>query len=155
MITLTDIQHRFGFTRNEVVLVLLLSAALAAGTAIRWLRGEANAGGDIPASASYAASDSVFAALSAAADADTVRETPGRGIPGGPRKPRLDSASIDINAAGEGDLVRLPGIGDAFARRIISFRKEQGRFSRVEDLMRVSGIGKKKFQALRPFVTAR
>jgi len=155
MITLTDIQHRFGFTRNEVALVLLLGAGLAAGTGIRWLRGDETAAGEIPTASSYAASDSMFAALSAAADADTLREAaPGR-TRAPARKPRLDSASIDINAAAAADLVKLPGIGDALARRIISFRDEHGRFSRVEDLMQVSGIGKKKFQALRPFVTAR
>jgi comEA protein len=155
MITLTDLQHRFGFTRNEVVLVLLLGAGLAAGTLIRWIPGVYGAGGEIPAESSYAASDSVFASLSAAADADTIPEA-AQGLPHAPaRKPRLDSASIDINAASRGDLEKLPGIGDAFARRIISFREEHGRFSRVEDLMQISGIGKKKFQSLRRFVTVR
>ncbi len=155
MITLTDLQHRFGFTRNEVALVLLLSAGLAAGTGIRWLRGEDIAGGEIPTASAYAASDSMFAALSAAADADTVPEFPAAAMHAAQRKLRLDSASIDINTASADDLAKLPGIGDAFARRIISFREEHGRFSRVEDLMQVSGIGKKKFQALRPFVTTR
>jgi len=155
MMTLTDLQHRFGFTRNEVVLILLLSAGLAAGTGIRWLRGDAGAGGEIPPSSSYAASDSVFAALSAAADADTLPAAPSPGAHGPGRKPRLDSASIDINSAPAADFEKLPGIGGAFARRIISFRDEHGPFSRPEELMQVSGIGKKKFQAIRPFVTVR
>jgi DNA uptake protein ComE-like DNA-binding protein len=114
MITLTDLQHRFGFTRNEVALVLLLGAGLAAGTLIRWLRGEYGTGGEIPSASSYAASDSAFAALSAAADADTIPEA-ASGPPHAPaRKPRLDSASIDINAASGGDLEKLPGLGDAW-----------------------------------------
>ena len=36
----------------------------------------------------------------------------------------------------------LPGIGEKTAEKIIAYRNENGRFSAIEDLMNVSGIGK-------------
>jgi competence ComEA-like helix-hairpin-helix protein len=155
LITLTDLQHRFGFTRNEVVLILFLSVSLLAGAGIRMFRADISGGAEIPASSFYASSDSEFAALSSAAgsgDSATGAPHSGRVFP---RKPIPPAASVDINTATRGELTGLPGIGDAYADRIISFRQEHGRFSRINDLMRVPGIGRKRFEALRPFITVR
>lgn len=153
MMSLADLQHRFGFTRNEVTLILFLSVSLLAGAVIRWLRPEIPPGVEIPPSSVYAASDSEFAALSSRAAADTAEAALREKIQ--PHKPRLDSASIDLNTAPLAELARLPGIGQAYARRIIAYRETHGSFSRVDDLMNVTGIGAKRFQALRPFVTLR
>ena len=155
MISLTDLQHRFGFTRNEVALILFLSMSLLAGTGIRWFRSAGQGGTEFPPASFYAASDSEFAARSAAAAADTVSLRPVARSRPFPHKPALPSASIDINRASPAELAGLPGIGDAYARRITAYRDGHGRFSRIDDLMHVSGIGPKKFQALRPFVTVR
>ena len=70
-------------------------------------------------------------------------------------KPRPDSASIDINTASAGELVRLPGIGPAYALRIVAYRDAHGPFTCTDDLMNVRGIGTKKFLALRRYVTLR
>lgn len=61
-------------------------------------------------------------------------------------------APIDINEAGEEALIAIPGIGEATAERIVSWREEHGPFRRVEDLMKVRGIGEKSFQKIRPYV---
>ena len=155
MISLTDLQHRFGFTRNEVALILFLSLSLMAGAGIRWIRSAGREGTEIPPAYFYAASDSEFAARSLVAAADTALPGPATRSRPSPHKPALPSAGIDINSATAADLVQLPGIGDAYARRIVAYRDGHGRFSRIDDIMRVSGIGPKKFQALRPFVTVR
>ena len=63
------------------------------------------------------------------------------------------SGPIDINRAGEVELASLPGIGEVVAKRIVEFRKEHGPFQRVEDLMKVKGIGEKSFEKLRPAIT--
>lgn len=62
---------------------------------------------------------------------------------------------VDLNTADETDLAAIPGIGPALASRIITFREAQGSFNRVEDLMLVPGIGKKKLTAFQPFITTR
>ncbi len=55
---------------------------------------------------------------------------------------------ININSAGEQELQSLPGIGEVKAKSIISYREENGPFQRVEDLLQVSGIGEKTFEAI-------
>lgn len=58
-------------------------------------------------------------------------------------------AVIDLNAADRAALETLPGIGPALADRIIAWRDEHGRFSAVEDLLDVTGIGDGRFADLR------
>lgn len=56
---------------------------------------------------------------------------------------------ININAADVQTLMLLEGIGETLAQRIVDDRAENGAFSSVEDLMRVSGIGEGKLNAIR------
>ena len=58
---------------------------------------------------------------------------------------------ISLNSATETELTQLPGVGAATARRIISFRSRQG-FQRVEDVMKVPGIGPAKFAKMKPYL---
>jgi len=61
---------------------------------------------------------------------------------------------VDLNTADEQTLETLPGVGPATAQKIIADRSANGRFASPEDLMRVSGIGPKKYGALKDLVTA-
>ncbi len=67
---------------------------------------------------------------------------------------RSDTAGtpIDVNRATAKELTAVPGIGETLAKRIVAFRDEHGPFRRVEDLMKVKGIGEKSLQKLRPHV---
>ncbi|WP_443812782.1 ComEA family DNA-binding protein [Collinsella sp.] len=56
---------------------------------------------------------------------------------------------VNINTAGEAELDELPGVGPSTARSIIEDRDANGPFATIEDLMRVSGIGEKKFEKLK------
>lgn len=59
--------------------------------------------------------------------------------------------SVRINSASASELQQLPGIGPALAKRIVETRNS-GRFTSVEDLLRVPGIGKAKLAKLRDYV---
>lgn len=60
---------------------------------------------------------------------------------------------INLNTATPSDLDTLPRIGPAMAERIIAWRDENGRFTSVDDLLAVPGIGDKMLEALRDLVT--
>jgi len=62
---------------------------------------------------------------------------------------------INLNAAGQSLLETLPGIGPTLARRIIQYREINGRFTSIEELRDVSGIGDKKFAAVKDLITVR
>jgi len=62
------------------------------------------------------------------------------------------SGKININTANTQDLMALPGVGEATAKKIIVDREKNGPFKTPQDLMRVSGIGEKKFADMEPHI---
>lgn len=60
---------------------------------------------------------------------------------------------LDLNSATEKQLEQLPGVGPATAKAIVQFRQKSGPFRRVEDLLAVPRITKKRLEKLRPYVT--
>ena len=62
------------------------------------------------------------------------------------------SKKININTATEEELDTLPGIGQATAQKIIEYRKENGKFSNIEDIKDVSGIGDSKFDKIKALI---
>ena len=63
---------------------------------------------------------------------------------------RADSAevqTININTASVKELSRLKGIGPSHAAKIVAYREKNGPFKMPEDLVQVSGIGQKPFEA--------
>ncbi len=66
--------------------------------------------------------------------------------------PSMDSPLIDLNTATSEQLQTLPRIGPATAKRIIEYRETSGRFSSVEDLANVKGIGQKTLERIRHLV---
>ncbi|MDR2690528.1 MAG: helix-hairpin-helix domain-containing protein [Azoarcus sp.] len=59
---------------------------------------------------------------------------------------------VDINTADAVALQQINGIGPAKANAIIEYRKANGPFASVDDLVKVSGIGPKSLEQLRPQV---
>jgi len=60
---------------------------------------------------------------------------------------------VNINTAFAADLMMLPGIGEVTAERIIDFREKNNGFIKPEDLLKVKGIGEKKYEKLKPYIT--
>jgi len=60
---------------------------------------------------------------------------------------------ININTAQSDELQKLPRVGPAIAQRILDYRKENGNFKRIEDLLKVRGIGEKVFGQLKDLIT--
>lgn len=60
---------------------------------------------------------------------------------------------VNINTASLSELDTLPGIGPSLAQRIISYREENGSFTDPEDIKKISGIGDKRYDQLKDFIT--
>ena len=63
------------------------------------------------------------------------------------------SGKININSADLYALMSLPGIGEAYAQRIIVYRTANGPFKNIEDIKNVEGIGEKRYESIKNLIT--
>ncbi|MBI4429168.1 MAG: helix-hairpin-helix domain-containing protein [Ignavibacteriales bacterium] len=126
-------------TNAERNVILFLVGTFLAGLAIRLYQ---ETFPSLPAF-DYRSSDSTFAALSAAAE------------PAGEADQSHNDSKIDINSASKTELMKLPGIGEVLAGRILAHRSERGPFQSIDDLRRVKGISQKKFEQIKNLIIVR
>jgi competence ComEA-like helix-hairpin-helix protein len=67
------------------------------------------------------------------------------------KKPPLKP--ININSASSEELQQVPGIGPVTADKILQMRKSYGAFKSVDDLLAVKGLGKKRLEKMRKYLT--
>lgn len=60
---------------------------------------------------------------------------------------------VDINSASATELEQVPGIGPATAEKILQMRKSYGAFKSVDDLLAIRGIGTKRLDKMRKYLT--
>lgn len=78
----------------------------------------------------------------------------GAGAPaGGTGSPPDTGGLVNLNTATEADLDELPGVGPVTAAAILSWRERNGRFTSVDQLAEVDGIGPARLARLRDLVT--
>jgi competence protein ComEA len=79
-------------------------------------------------------------------DGEQIYVYPASSSAGGVARPAMrKNGPIMINRATVKDFESLDGIGPVLANRIVSYRKINGPFAAVEDLLKVPGIGQSKF----------
>jgi competence protein ComEA len=66
---------------------------------------------------------------------------------------RFHKGILDLNRATDQDFDALPGIGPRLAERIMKYRQSVGAIHSLDELRAVKGIGKKKFEQIRPLIT--
>ena len=64
-----------------------------------------------------------------------------------------DFITININTASQSELESLPGVGPSTAIKIINYRKENGNFKKIDEIMNVPGIGESKFNSLKEYIS--
>jgi len=66
---------------------------------------------------------------------------------------KAPSEKINLNTATLEELQKLPRIGPKVAQRIIDFRKQNGNFKKIEEIMKVRGIGEKTFARMKDMLS--
>jgi competence protein ComEA len=67
--------------------------------------------------------------------------------------PEEVSYLVNINTASVEELDALPGIGPTLAQNIVNYRKQKGRFKRIEDLLEVPGMGPVTFDRIKNLIS--
>lgn len=62
------------------------------------------------------------------------------------------NTKVNINTATQTELETLPGIGPSIASKIVSYRKENGKFKSIEEIKKVSGIGESKYTNIKELI---
>ena len=65
------------------------------------------------------------------------------------------TSTVNINKATQTELETLPGIGPSTALKIINYREENGKFTSIEDLKKISGIGESKFENIKGLISVK
>jgi competence protein ComEA len=65
------------------------------------------------------------------------------------------SSKLNINTADEPELESLPGIGPSLAEKIVEYRRKNGPFTSIEDLLNVPGIGPAKLEQIQNLIVIR
>lgn len=61
-------------------------------------------------------------------------------------------SSVDLNAAGAGELAAVPSIGRAVAARIVEMRNREGNFTSIDELLDVAGMTQARLERARPYL---
>ena len=76
------------------------------------------------------------------------------GITGGTTaKESTGDGKVNINTASETELCTISGIGPGRAQKILEYREQNGKFEKIEDIMKVSGIKDKFFAKIKDYIT--
>ena len=67
----------------------------------------------------------------------------------GTKKEKHDKVMVNLNTASLEELQKLDGIGESIALRIVTYRKENGKFNSIEDLKNIPGIGNSKYEGIK------
>jgi competence protein ComEA len=163
---LKELLHNFGLTSSEIRVALFLTLILFAGSIIRLSDYSSNK--ESTGNFDYSTQDSLFYIYDANVNEspETVRNvekkiayeqelldfTDDNFSKRDKSIPKIYEKSININLADESSLILLPSIGEKTARKIINYRSEYGKFERIEDIQKVKGIGKVKFEKIKKYI---
>lgn len=162
---LDKISKKIGFTKTEIKIILFLCIVLSAGLVLKYIF-EMNNSSEYKIF-NYSEQDSLFYA-SSDDNENPVKDSLKSGKEVDYKQELFDfnersfntvkpkqipaEKSLNINTASLRELTNLPGIGEKTAQKIIELREQMKGFSRLEDLLKVKGIGSKKFNNIKKYI---
>ncbi len=166
MKSLKNLSRKVGFTDTETNVLLFIILAFITGVGVNLIKESSGHSGFLEFN--YKVQDSLFDAASGDAMIDDSIITPQKKIASQhelldfskdnklktrPGKKLDPGKLININTAGDRDLLKLPGCGSSTVKNIIGYRNKYGQFKKIDDLLKVKGIGLKKFEKLKKLIT--
>lgn len=154
---IAKIQSVFGASKSEVVLVALILSALIVGQFVTL--DERNSLAELTqelenyqqvSQSSFIGIDNEGNTNEVLAKGDTLLKKDSK-FPGKKKEEKL-VGKININTASKVELMKLNGIGEKTAEKIIDYRRTTT-FKSIEDIQNVKGIGPKKFEKMKDNIT--
>jgi competence protein ComEA len=163
---LSKISRIIGFTETEIKVILFLISVFCAGLILKEFFGQEMNSTDIEYD--YSKSDSAFVeaikmdgseAISnkltekkVASEQELLDFSTNNLLKNSSSETILAEKSIDINTADISLLKKLPGIGEKTAEKIIDLRDKKGKFTSIEDLLEIKGIGSIKLNKIKKYI---
>lgn len=169
---ISHLQTIFGATKSELIFAAIILVGLFVGILIRLLSNEElqekENRSTVSIGALYHALDSLAevekttytgtdlhnSKIPALAKGDTVVNDENSLFPFQKKKKASPTSPININTATKQELTTLPGVGKSTAEKIIAYR-ERHRFQTAAQIMKVKGIGKKKYSKLKQYIVVK
>ncbi|MDZ7264713.1 MAG: helix-hairpin-helix domain-containing protein [candidate division KSB1 bacterium] len=154
------------FTKQERLFILFLLAGIIMGGIVKWYRSRQAAKLDLVYRQQLAETerqlrrgaqtidsllqrDSTLMLTALPTETASNVKLAGRSVT---QAKRRVATVVNVNSASVEELMQLPQVGAVIAQRILEYRQLHGPFKTAEELMKVKGIGQKKFAAMKPFV---
>jgi competence ComEA-like helix-hairpin-helix protein len=83
-----------------------------------------------------------------ATDVDSVALSPNRANERTGAETKPNEPCLNLNLATARELIKLPGIGEVMAKRIIDYRESHGRFRRPEEIIIIEGFSERKYRTI-------
>ena len=160
---LKKFSEKIGFTQTEIKVILFLIAIFIIGLGAKYLFFQ----NDIKKTKifDYSAQDSMFESAKSP-DSTTINKQIRNNIVDykqevldfnttnfkNSKKEVPAEKSIDINKVSVKELIKLPGIGEKTAERIVNFRNKIGKFQKLEEILNVKGIGTSKLNKIKKYI---
>jgi len=152
------LSEKIGLTQTELKVFAFLAAVFVIGLTVKFLNWENK--DPVESNFDYTAMDSIFYA------SDNLRSSPTENnllnskvdssdFKINKKKQELTEKSINLNKASLQELTILPGIGVKTAQNILAYRRANGGFNNIEELLEVERIGESKFNKIKKYVYVR
>jgi|WetSurMetagenome_2_1015567.scaffolds.fasta_scaffold08139_6 comEA protein len=165
-----QIQEYFNFTKNETKVLLFVIIILITGFSIKYI--EFLSANTNYSTYDYSRTEEMFKKLSRGSLNNIYKDSTGadndnkvkqklqttedslksKEIKKSKKEEKLKPKSININTATKEILISLPGVGESTAEKIIKYRETHNGFKKIENIMKVKGIGKKKFDKMKDYI---
>ena len=159
MSIVAKLQNIFGVSKSELVVSSVILLGLILGLILKSLNYDSVQNEKINQEI-YAALDSLAEAQKTTYIGTDIKNNPYPELEKGDtvikktgfqKKPKISSGTINLNTASKLELMKLPGVGESTAIKIIEYRSKQA-FTSATDIMNIKGIGQKKFEKMSPFI---